>query len=901
MAHEAGRGKSARHTSSIGPTKTQTSALLIDVEDLFRSGEMLKASELASSYGQDDQAVGAKLRMLRGMALFEIGDVVGATETLDEACIAAHGRGASLECAAALARFSRRAQFQSPEEALPGLSELRLFVAAAGDLVSLSNLHLVVARLEACRGLCASAARHLEISRQLAIRVDQPSLRAALELVESSLGMYGGNLDRAVAAAKRGFELATLKNLRWALAGSATNLGFLALCSGNPERARGYLDSALRASTEMSFVRLGALDNLIHVSLYTGEVRAAATLLDQCAETIASQHLPARSWYDLAHQLTRCAYFENLEEWPDILEIAEKTEPELVRRQFRALRTSLLCAKARAQAQLGNHHHAETTLATAVRVCPRGAIDPLIVLEASLGLCRALAGDSTQGAVHFDRALAGCRAIGHRYHEAWIDRCRKTTITDRRASIAIAKPAIDPHGTALVLADVSAILGAGHSVDLLAHRLTAILEHTALAPRMRIESESGRPYRAESSAEYQAAPDGSCTIRLRGSDRRIAIHIRDVHSLDDIAILKNIVDLVQAAVGQTTDMEADDGQQKLWPESTPANSDDTVFQSPRMVELLRVAMRLAASPLPILITGETGTGKEVLARFIHESSPASRGAFVPFNCSAMPRDLVESQLFGHRRGAFTGAVDSFPGVIRGAERGTLFLDEIGDLDLAVQPKLLRFLESGEIHPVGESKPHHVSVRVVAATNADLNAQVAQNRFRLDLFYRIGVAPLALPPLRERKDEIPALAALFLDRYCRECERRTLHLGDDFIAALLLYDWPGNIRQLANEIRRVVAMSSDGDTLRSTSLTPEITRLWNVRPTATDSEASVVSIRLDQSLEQATADLERRFIEHALGSAGGRVPEGAQLLGLSSKGLFLKRRRQGLMGKRSGST
>ena len=896
MAHEVGRSQPAPHSASAAPTGTQAGAVLTDVENLFRSGEMLKASELASSQEQADQTVSVKLRMLRGMALFEIGDVVGATRVLDEACLSARGAGANLECSAALARFSRRAQFQSPEEALPDLSELRLFVAAAGDLVSLSNLHLVVARLEACRGLCASAARHLEVSRQLAIRVDQPSLQAALELVESSLGMYGGNLDRAVAAARRGLELATLKDLRWAQAGSATNLGFLALCSGNAERARRYLDGALRTSAEMSFVRLGALDNLVHVSLYTREAKAAATLLDQCAEAIANQRLPVRSWYDLAHQLTRCAYFESLKEWHSVLAIAEDTEPELARRQFRALRTSLLCAKARALARLGKHRHAEAALATAVRACPRGAIDPLIVLEASLGLCRTLAGDGTQGAVHIDRALAGCRAIGHRYHESWIDRCSQAANTDRHASVAIPRPLVDPRGAALVLADVSAILGAGHSVDLLAHRLTAILEQTALAARVRIESQSGRPYRADSSAEYEAAPDGSCAISLRGSDRQITIHIRDVHSLEDIALLKNLVDLVQAAVRRTADAEGDDGQQNLWPEGTPASGDDTVFQSPRMVELLRVAMRLAAAPFTILITGETGTGKEVLARFIHESSPSSRGPFVPFNCSTMPRDLVESQLFGHRRGAFTGAVESFPGVIRAAERGTLFLDEIGDLDLAVQPKLLRFLESGEVHPVGESKPHHVSVRVVAATNADLNAQVSQNRFRPDLFYRLGVAPLALPPLRERKDEIPALASLFLDRFCRESGRRNLHLGDDFIAALLLYDWPGNIRQLMNEIRRVVAMSSDGDTLRSTSLTPEIARLWNVRPTVTAAGAPVVTIRLDQSLEQATADLERRFIEHALTNAGGRVAEAAQLLGLSRKGLFLKRRRQGLMGK-----
>ncbi len=194
---------------------------------------------------------------------------------------------------------------------------------------------------------------------------------------------------------------------------------------------------------------------------------------------------------------------------------------------------------------------------------------------------------------------------------------------------------------------------------------------------------------------------------------------------------------------------------------------------------------------------------------------------MPFNCAATPRDLVESQLFGHRRGAFTGATDAFPGLIRSAEQGTLFLDEIGDLDPAVQPKLLRFLESGEIHTVGESRPHRVAVRIIAATNADINREMQGGAFRRDLFYRIGAAPLSLPPLRERKDEIPALAALFLARHAREFGRTGLRLGDDFIAALLLYDWPGNIRELANEVRRVVAMADDSTTLGSTDLAPDI--------------------------------------------------------------------------------
>ena len=626
--------------------------------------------------------------------------------------------------------------------------------------------------------------------------------------------------------------------------------------------------------------------------------REAKALLDQCAEAIAAQRLPARSWYDLAHQLTRCTYFERQENWERVLALVDDTEPEVARRQFRALRTALLCARARAFAHLDRPHQADTALAAAVRGCPRGAIDPLIVLEASHGLCRSLAGDRAQGRVHFDRALAGCRAIGHRYHEQWIDRARDQ-VGASRATVPVAAPPDGPGVTPFVLADVSAILGAGHSVDLLAHRVTTILEQSALGSRLRVETESGRPHRPEVSVEFDSGPDGAATLRFRGSDRRITLHVRDVRSLDDVTLLKNLVDVIYAAIrrrGDADGIEPDEGQQNLWPDATPARNDDTIFQSPRMVELLRIAMRLAAAQLPILITGETGTGKEVLARFIHDASQAARGPFVAFNCSTMPRDLVESQLFGHRRGAFTGAVDAHPGVIRAAERGTLFLDEIGDLDPAVQPKLLRFLESGEIHPVGETKPLAVRVRVVAATNADLDTLVAQQRFRSDLFYRIGVARIALPPLRERKDEIPALASLFVDRYSRECGRRGLHLGDDFIAALLLYDWPGNIRQLANEVRRVVAMSADGDTLRSLALAPEVARSWNIRPVAGDASSSTVAIRLDQNLEQATADLERRFIEHAMASAGGRVAEAAQLLGLSRKGLFLKRRRQGLIAR-----
>jgi DNA-binding NtrC family response regulator len=521
-------------------------------------------------------------------------------------------------------------------------------------------------------------------------------------------------------------------------------------------------------------------------------------------------------------------------------------------------------------------------------------VDPLIVLEASKALCATLRGDVSVGSVHYDRALAGCRAIGHRYHEWWIDRDRTDARRRTTESLAVTTRDRDLTETTLLLGDVAAILGAGHSIDLLGERLAAILRSTSLASRVDVQSESGQPYHSEPTAAWDTEPDGTITIRLRGSDRRIAVRVRGVASIDEVSLLKSLTDILQAAVSRTADTEAEDEDLNLWPKIVH-NGEDTVFRSPRMLELVRIAERLAATNLPILVTGETGTGKEVIARLIHDRSLVKRGPFVAFNCSAMPRELVESQLFGHRRGAFTGALDSFPGVIRAADHGSLFLDEIGDLDPMTQPKLLRFLESGEIHPVGDLRPQRVPVRVIAATNRNLEALADEGRFRRDLFYRLEVARLEMPPLRERKDEIPALASLFLNRFARECGRNNLRLGDDLIAALLLYDWPGNIRQLANEIRRAAAMAADGQTLTAADLGPDIAERWNSRPVAAPAASGpTVEIRLDQPLARAIADLERTFIAHAMQASDGRVADAAQLLGLSRKGLFLKRRRQGFL-------
>jgi transcriptional regulator with PAS, ATPase and Fis domain len=310
-----------------------------------------------------------------------------------------------------------------------------------------------------------------------------------------------------------------------------------------------------------------------------------------------------------------------------------------------------------------------------------------------------------------------------------------------------------------------------------------------------------------------------------------------------------------------------------------------------MHELMTYARRIAQAHVTVLITGESGTGKEILARAIHEHSDRARKPFVPFNCAAIPRDLLESQLFGHRRGAFTGAERDQLGMIRAARDGTLFLDEVGELSLELQPKLLRFLESGEISPLGEPNPLTVPVRVVAATNTNLEDAVRAGRFREDLFYRLNVVRLSIRPLRERRDEIPGFVNHFVARAAHEFNKGHLQVAEETMERLLLYRWPGNVRQLQNEIRRMVALAEPNSTLLPRAISDDIIgALPNLRVPVNGAE---ITVPLHDKLLPTLARVEGEMIKAALAQHGGRVEDAAKTLGISRKGLYLKRQRLGL--------
>lgn len=320
-----------------------------------------------------------------------------------------------------------------------------------------------------------------------------------------------------------------------------------------------------------------------------------------------------------------------------------------------------------------------------------------------------------------------------------------------------------------------------------------------------------------------------------------------------------------------------------------------ICASAAMARLSEQIQRLQGHNLTVLITGESGTGKDLVARAIHAGSPRRAAMFLPFNCTTTTRELADSQLFGHRRGSFTGAVSDQQGLIRSAAGGTLLLDEIGDLPLDIQPKLLRFLEQGEIIPVGETRPQAVDVRVLAATNADLEQRVSEGKFREDLYYRLSVIRVHVPPLRERRDEIPHLSTYFLRDACERLGKSDVHLSSQTLDLFARYWWPGNVRQLRNEIQRAVAMSPSGGTIEPEHLSADLTA--PAESPARDLSASAVPARVVKpgNLAAAIEEVERGMISTTLERTRGNISETARVLGLTRRGLYLKMRRLGLDG------
>jgi two-component system response regulator AtoC len=305
-----------------------------------------------------------------------------------------------------------------------------------------------------------------------------------------------------------------------------------------------------------------------------------------------------------------------------------------------------------------------------------------------------------------------------------------------------------------------------------------------------------------------------------------------------------------------------------------------MVHSGSMREVAELIEGAAEFKTTVLITGESGVGKEVVAREVHERSERASGPFIAVNCGAIPESLIESELFGHARGAFTGASTDAPGMFREADAGTLFLDEIGELPLQTQVALLRVLQEAEVRPVGEAKSIPVDVRIIAATSRDLEAMVARGEFRADLFYRLNVLRIALPPLRERSEDIPALAEELLASLCARLGRRSEALGPEVIERLQAYGWPGNIRELENALERALILA------RGAALEPKHFAFPGAPDPVSHGQASAPRAT-DLSIKRQVRRLEERLIRQALAATGGNRTQASRLLELSARALQYK--------------
>lgn len=303
-----------------------------------------------------------------------------------------------------------------------------------------------------------------------------------------------------------------------------------------------------------------------------------------------------------------------------------------------------------------------------------------------------------------------------------------------------------------------------------------------------------------------------------------------------------------------------------------------VGASPQMRKIFQLIENISHSSSNVLIQGESGTGKELVARAVHQKSPRANGPFVVINCSALAENLLESELFGHVKGSFTGAIRDKRGLFQAAADGTIFLDEIGEVSSPVQVKLLRVLQSGEVRPVGSLQDEHVDVRVIAATNRDLHEAMRQNRFREDLFYRLNVIGVVLPPLRDRKEDIPGLAYHFLKQYAERTGKAVTSIAVDAMQSLTDYRWVGNVRELENVIERAVVLAT-GETLVARDLPPRILREVFYEGEGQEGVYDLLKLPYREAKEKVLLQFNQQYIGGLLKRSEGNISVASQLAGM----------------------
>jgi DNA-binding NtrC family response regulator/tetratricopeptide (TPR) repeat protein len=779
------------------------------------------------------------------------------------------------------------------DAASPSLETLRSNAAAHPDPQLLAAIHLFVAINEGKRGFLQSAQRHNRIGRELVQNVPNKWLEAIGENNELAFCVLRSDLDAGLSHARRALELSDQSGVAVLKRASLGNLGNLYYSLGRFDDATACLTQARDVMPRFGPNGVGVIDALANIHLLNGQTTECASLLDELDAVIEpAKH---RELYVCRHsQLTRTKLLASQGDLRHAISSAENVSHVAREIGDSALHVRAQLTLADLFQRTGQFSRVVTILDGLLLTLKAHPPDLYAHYEQVIGCALARSKDYGRARHHFERSKRIHETVRATPGMIELDRQWRAATgagDDLPVSLGNASTsAID------VIQSVAGLLLHAGRPDLLASevaeilRQTGLVEHAAAGSRRigdlpvalgeRPHSAGENPKMAHVCLQMGATETDSFEVNVRFE--------ADIESVATINAVKLLVHTIHDLERARLEREE---RATLWPiDELPLDNGQAVAVG-EMRKLLALARRIASTNVSVLITGESGTGKEILARAVHAFSARAAKPFVAMNCTAIPHDMLESQMFGHRRGAFTGADRDHLGVIRAARDGTLFLDEIGEMGLDLQPKILRFLESGEISPLGEPEPLTVNVRIVAATNANLEDLVRDGRFREDLFYRLNVFRLSIPPLRKRRDEIPSLVNEFVRRAALEFHKGHVRVAEETMEHLLVYSWPGNIRQLQNELRRIVALAEAGSIIAPTDIAAEIRAALPIFPSSADGRH--LAVPLTERLMPTLTRIEGEMIKLALRDHDGKVDAAARALGISRKGLYLKRQRLGL--------
>jgi hydrogenase-4 transcriptional activator len=813
---------------------------------------------------------------------------------------------------------------------------------AAGDLRHLALVHSLSGVTLAQDGRLDEAMVAMRHAERLALMVQAGDVVALVCGNQANVAMMQHRHDQALALAERSVELQEQSGTPHGLGSALASLGQITVRLGNLKRAEQALNRALDVRSPLRFMRetTGAVfDTLAQIHLIRGNHEEASRFLQRAREAYGEHGAQATRWYQWSLRVLEARVALRRGQSGNALSMANDTANAEDAPPAYALQAELIGIEALLTS--GQQEAAEERLTlVGSRLQPSGMSSIWGEFLRLRGRVHARAGRSTEAYHDFGQSVSVFDLLGERYQAAlsYLElgrlagtagaRSRATRyltdataifesldaqpdLAEARAAIA-AIPSVATGGFVGVQMDgddalVRRIVDAAVTPALLAKEGTTALFEACDANAaiifthgggtdLRIVSVAGcdlEGARSIASAVTRTAPASGAPLLIEAIGRDV--------DLPRFAVVSGVrpfgLPMVQRFRTMCTVLrqgfELCAARERPLEPSVVAMERQLepllpgfVCASAAMQRVTDQIQRLQGNDLTVLITGESGTGKDLVARAIHAGSPRREAMFLPYNCTSATRELADSQLFGHRRGSFTGAFADQPGVIRTAVGGTLFLDEVGDLPLDIQPKLLRFLEQSEVLPVGETRPVRVDVRIVAATNADLEQRVAENRFREDLFYRLSVIRIHVPPLRERREEIPHLSTFFLREVSERLAKPGTRLSAETLDLFDAFSWPGNVRQLRNEVQRAVAMAPSGGVI-----TPEL--LSPVFGGADGPTAAPRGRGRSATLAVAVERLEREMIEGALQRSSGNISQTARSLGLTRRGLYLKMDRLGI--------